>query len=200
MISQSGYHYTEGVIIWRKYMAEKALDLFQAYSQGKLPQDGGYIVSSFFSNTSAYSKYEVVAYNGVKSIYLGEEGLTFQTDGNKLFVLVEPASYAKKYVEPISRSTEDQIPHRFNELEIYTAKNQTKVMVSKQPIITYSSFTILRPTGINFSLVFYNHPDVMETLAFFFSQTLNKEAQVPSIDSKKAAKVVVEGLGKFSIW
>ncbi|MEW5817949.1 MAG: hypothetical protein AB1798_21470, partial [Spirochaetota bacterium] len=100
-------------------MAEKALDLFQAYAQNKLPREGGYIVSSFFSSTSSYSIYEVVAYNGVKSIYLTEDGLTFQTDGNKLFILVEPPTYPKKFVEPVSRAKEEQIPHRFNELEIY---------------------------------------------------------------------------------
>lgn len=181
-------------------MAEKALDLFQAYNEGKLPKEGGYIVSSFFDENSTYSIYEIVAYNGVKSIYQTEEGLTFQTDGNKLFVLVEPSSYPKKYVEPVSRSTGEDIPHRFRELEIYTAKNQTKVMVSKQPIITYSSFTILKPTGINFSLVFYNLSDVLNTIKFFFTQTLNKEAGVPSVDSKKAAQLVIESLQRFSIW
>ena len=84
-------------------MATKALDLFQAYAEDKLPRDGGYIVSSFFDQNSAYSKYEVVAYNGVKNIYLSEEGLTFQTDGNKLFVLVEPTNYPEKHVEPYVR-------------------------------------------------------------------------------------------------
>lgn len=181
-------------------MAEKALDLFQAYNEDKLPREGGYIVSSFFDENSAYSIYEVVAYNGVKSIYQTAEGLTFQTDGNKLFVLVEPSAYPKKYVEPVSRSTGENIPYRFKELEIYTAKNQTKVMVSKEPIITYSSFTILKPSGINFSLVFYNRPEVLDTINFFFSQTLNKEAGLPSVDAKKAAGIVVDGLKKFSIW
>ena len=181
-------------------MAEKTLDLFQAYSSDKLPKDGGYIVSSFFDSKSIYSIYEVVAYNGVKSIYLTEEGLTFQTDGNKLYVLVEPASYPEKYVEPVSRKSWQQIPHRFKELEIHTAKNQTKIMVSKQPIVSYSSFTILRPTGVNFALVFYNLPEVLQTLEFFFAQTLNKEAQVPSSDAKKASKIVIESLKKFSIW
>jgi hypothetical protein len=181
-------------------MAEKVLDLFQAYSQDKLPKEGGYIVSSFFSDSSAYSIYEVVAYSGVKTIYLTEEGLTFQTDGNKLFVLVEPPTYPQKYVEPVSRSSKEQIPHRFNELEIYTAKNQTKIMVSKKPTITYSSFTILKPSGINFSLVFFQRPDTLKNLEFFFSQTLNKEAGVPSIDAKKAAKNVIAGVNKFSIW
>lgn len=108
-------------------MAPKALDLFQAYSQDKLPREGGYIVSSFFEGRTAYSIYEVVAYSGVKSIYLTEEGLTFQTDGNKLFVLVEPATYPQKFVEPFRRDTKHQIPQRFNELEIYTAKTRPRL-------------------------------------------------------------------------
>ena len=181
-------------------MAAKALDLFQAYAEGKLPEDGGYIVSSFFDANSAYAKYEVVAFNGVKNIYLTEEGLTFQTDGCKLFVLSEPANYPEKHVEPYVRKTEFQIAHRFSELEIFTAKNQTKVMVSKDPIITYGSFTILKPTGINFSLVFFNLPDVIKTLEFFFTETLNKEAGVPKLDAKKAAAYVTSGVQKFTIF
>ncbi len=181
-------------------MAVKALDLFQAYAQEKLPNDGGYIVSSFFDQNSTYSRYEVVAYSNVKSIFLAEDGLTFQTDGNKLFVLVEPANYSKKYIEPVNRDSNEQIPHRFSELNIYTAKNQTKIMVSQKPIMTYSSFTILKPTGINFALFFYNLKEVMKTLEFFFSETLHKEASVPSSDAKKAAKYVAEGLAKFIIW
>lgn len=181
-------------------MATKALDLFQAYAEDKLPREGGYIVSSFFDRNSAYSKYEVVAYSGVKNIYLTEEGLTFQTDGNKIFVLVEPTNYPEKHVEPYVRKTGYQIPHRFNELEIFTAKNQTKVMVSKVPMMTYSSFTILKPTGINFSLLIFNTPDVLNTLEYFFTETINKEAGVPMSDAKKAAAYIIEGIQKFSIF
>ena len=180
-------------------MAVKALDLFQAYHEGKLPKEGGYIVSSFFDRHSTYSRYEVVAYGAVKSIYLGGDGLTFQTDGNKLFVLVEPSGYARKYQEPVSRDTNEQIPHRFSELDIYTAKNQSKIMVSKEPIAAYSAFTILKPTGINFSLVFFNLPEVLPTIEFFFAETLHKEAGVPSIDAKKAARTVTAGLKKFVV-
>ncbi|MFP4362868.1 MAG: hypothetical protein ACLFR1_03250 [Spirochaetia bacterium] len=181
-------------------MSAKAIDLFEAYSKNQLPKDGGYIVSSFFDEHSTYSKYEVVAYNGVKSIYLSEDGLTFQTDGNKLFVLVEPPTYPKKHIEPFRRDKSEQIPHRFTELNIYTSKNQTKVMVSKEPIMTYSAFTILRPTGINFSLLFFNREDVLETIEYFFTQTLNKEAGVPRTDSNDAAKLVIDGINNFSIW
>ena len=181
-------------------MAPKALDLFQAYSQDKLPREGGYIVSSFLSETSTYSIYEVVAYSGVKSLYLTEEGLTFQTDGNKLFVLVEPATFPRKYIEPFRRDTIQRIPHRFKELEIYTAKNQTRIMVSKEPIISYSSFTIMKPQGVNFSLVFYNHEDVLDTLEFFFKETFNKETNIPKSDAREAAKLVKAGVQKFGLW
>ncbi len=181
-------------------MAAKALDLFQAYSQGKLPKDGGYIVSSFFDETSAYSIYEVVAYSGVKNIHLSSEGLSFQTDGNKLYILSEPVNYAKKFIEPVSRSRKEQIPHRFSELDIYTTKKQFKIMVSKAPIISYSSFTILKPAGINFSLCFYNLPDILDTLSFFFNQTLTREAGIGKADSKEAAKIIINNVKKFSVW
>ncbi|HOJ98851.1 MAG TPA: hypothetical protein PLW34_04770 [Termitinemataceae bacterium] len=173
-------------------MASKAMDLFEAYAQDKLPKDQGYIVSSFFSNTSTYSKYEVVSYSGVKSIYLTEEGLTFQTNGKKLHILIEPPDYPSKAIEPYVRSSQEQIPLRFSELEQMVAKNQTRIMIAKKPIVTFSSFTILRPTGINFALVFYNLPDLYDTLAIFFEKTYNKEAAVPMADAKKAAQKTVE--------
>ena len=178
----------------------KALDLFQAYNEGKLPQDGGYIVSSFFKNNTPYSIYEVVAYGGVKNITVGGEGMTFQTDGCKLHILVEPAMYSKKYIEPVSRERGSSIPFRFNELNIHNSKNQYKIMVPKEPVITYSSFTILPPTGINFALCFYNKPEIFDTLEFFFVQTLNKEAQVPKKDSEVAAKLIIEGVKKFNVF
>jgi len=181
-------------------MAPKALDLFKAYSESQLPTDGGYIVSSFLDENSSYARYEIVAYSGVKSIVLTAEGLTFQTDGSKLFVLAEPASYAQKHLEPFRRSEKDQIPHRFSELEILTTRNQTKVMVSKAPQMTYGSFTILKPSGINFSFIFYNQPDVLDTIAKFFAATLNKEAGVPKTEAEKASRIVTAGLKKFNVW
>lgn len=81
---------------------------------------------------------------------------------------------------------------RFSELDILTAKNQTRMMVAKQAVDSYSSFTILRPTGINFSLVFYRRPDLFETLGIFFEKTFNKEAAVPMADAKKAAKLLIQ--------
>jgi hypothetical protein len=181
-------------------MAPKALDLFQAYSQGRLPKDGGYIVSSFFQETSSYAKYEVVSYNNVKTIYLIEDGLTFETDGSKLYVLVEPGTYPQKFVEPFRRDSKMQIPHRFSELDIYTAKNQTRVMVSKDPTVSYGAFTILKPTGVNFSLIFYHNDEVLDTINLFFQETLNKETQIPRSDARKAAEIIINNIKKFGVW
>jgi hypothetical protein len=169
-------------------MAVKAMDLFEAYSQDKLPKDQGYIVSSFFSENSAYAIYEIVSYSGVKTIYLTETGLTFQTNGKKMHILAEPASYPNKAVEPYVRTADEQIPLRFNELEAITAKNQTKIFLSKKPIMSFSSFTILKPSGINFSIVFYQLPDIFASLEKFFEQTFNKEVGIPQADARKAAK------------
>ncbi|MDR1420676.1 MAG: hypothetical protein LBI86_09900, partial [Treponema sp.] len=174
----------------------KAKELFEAYAQDELPKDQGYIVSSFFSENSAYSIYEVVSYSGVKAIYLTDTGLTFQTNGKKLHILIEPASYPNKAMEPYVRNNLEQIPKRFNELDIIVAKNESRIMIAKAPIDSFSSFTILRPTGINFALVFYNLPDLYESLNTFFERTFNKEAGIPQVDAKKGAKKIVETIEK----
>jgi hypothetical protein len=181
-------------------MQAKALDLFQAYGQNKLPAEGGYIVSSFFQEQSSYSIYEVVAYSGVKALYLSQDGLTFQTDGNKLYVLAEPVSFTMKHEEPFRRENRFKVPQRFSEMETVTTRNQTKILVSKEPVLSYSSFTILRPRGINFAFIFYNLPDVLESIAVFFEKTLNQEAAVPQKDAQKASRLIVRGLQNFTIW
>jgi hypothetical protein len=181
-------------------MKAKVLDLFKAYADGLLPSEGGYVVSSFLDENTPYSRYEVVAYSGVKSIVLTSEGLVFQTDGNKLFVLAEPPSYPQKHTEPFRRSAKEHIPHRFAELDILATRNQTKVMVSKIPVLTYGSFTVLKPTGNNFAYVLYNLPDVLQSLEKLFAATLNKEAAVPKSEAEKASKLVIEGVKKFTIW
>jgi hypothetical protein len=175
-----------------KTMAVKAMDLFEAYAQDKLPKDQGYIISSFFSNNSTYSIYEIVSYSGVKSIYLTETGLTFQTNGKKLHILIEPASYPNKAMEPYVRSAQEQIPLRFNELEQIIAKNQSRIMIAKKPIDSFSSFTILKPSGVNFALVFYQLPDLFDSLRVFFEKTFNKEAGIPQVDARKGSQRVAE--------
>jgi len=175
-------------------MPVKAMNLFDAYARSQFPNDAGYIVSSYFSNTSAYSRYEIVSYNNVKSIYASSDSLTFNTDGKKLFILVEPPSYAQKSIEPYCRSTNEQIPFRFKELDEIVAKNQTRIYIAKQANVSYGSFTILKPAGMDFSILFYPVPDMVDLIQSFFEKTLSKEADVPGPDAKKAAKKIAENM------
>ncbi len=173
-------------------MSMKAVDLFTAYEKSQLPKDHGFIVSSFFSPNTAYSRYEVIAYSNVKSIYPSQDGLTFHTDGKKLYILVEPQNYSKKSEEPFVRSSSEQIPLRFSELNCITAKNQTRVYYGKKAVLSYGSFTVLKPAGINFTFCFYYLPDMFDSMRMFFEKTFNKEAGVPLSDAKKVAAAVIE--------
>jgi hypothetical protein len=177
-------------------MAPKAMDLFEAYNQDKLPKDQAYIVSSFVNTSNGYTIYEVITYSGVKAIYPDGDGLTFQSSGKKMHMLVEPPSYPHKATEPYLRDRSDQIPLRFSELALHTAKNQTKIYIAKKPIESLSSFTVAKPVGYNISFLFYELPDIYETLDKFFEQTFNKDAGVPMSDSAKAAKIALDVVKK----
>lgn len=181
-------------------MQVKAMDLFEAYSKNQLPQEHGYIVSAFFSEASSYTRYEVISYNNVKAIYPTEEGLTFQSDGKKLFILVEPPNYPHKSEEPFVRKSAEQIPHRFNELEKYECKNQVRVYFGKNAVFSHTNFTILKPTGVNFSFLFFDLPDLPQTLEMFFAKTLANEAAVPTFDAKRVAKLIAEKVKTALSW
>jgi hypothetical protein len=146
------------------------------------------------SEKSAYAIYEVVSYAGVKEIFEAGDSLQFTSGGKKLYILIEPAIYNNKPVEPVSRSRSEgeSIPKRFSELEILTAKNQTKIMVAKEPDELTGSFTILKPTSINFSLVVYELPDIHETMISLFTKTLNQHRKIPQADAKTAALLIAK--------
>jgi hypothetical protein len=169
-------------------MVVKAMDLFEAYAQDKLPKDNAYVVSSFVNINTGYVIYEVVSYSGVKAIYLEANGITFQSQGKKMHILLEPASYPHKGIEPYLRDSGEKIPLRFSELEIITAKNQIKTMLAKKPVDSLSSFTIMKPSGLNISFVFYNAPDIYPTLSLFFEKSFNKDGGIPQADARKAAQ------------
>jgi len=195
IISNCVYHQLRG-----KIMAEKAMDLFEAYKQNKLPKDHAYIVSSFINSNTGYAIYEVISYSGVKAIYPEGTGLTFQSSGKKMHILIEPASYPKKATEPYLREKTEQIPLRFKELDLITCKNQIRIYMAKKPIEALSSFTVAKPVGFNICFLFYDVDGLFQTMTKFFEQSFNKDAAVPQSDAKKAAKetaAVVEKLMDF---
>ena len=173
------------------------MDLFEAYNKEKLPKDQAYIVSSFINGNTGYAIYEVISYSWVKAIYPEASGLTFQSSGKKMHILIEPASYPNKAIEPYLRDKVEQIPLRFKELEVHTSKNQIKVYIAKKPIESLSSFTVAKPTGLNITFLFYELPDIYDTLAKFFEQTFNKDAGVPQADARKVSKDTVSVIQKL---
>ncbi len=179
---------------------QKAIDLFHAYTQNKIPEEGGCIISSFLDPDSSYAKYEIVAYKNATAVYLSSGGLTFRTDGNKLYILVEPPDYARKDEEPFERQKTKQIPHRFSELEILSTRKQKRVMVSKKPVMVYSSFLIAKPENDDFAFLFYNRSDALESVTSFFEETLAKENGLEQAEIKKVVPLIQKGLKKFTVW
>jgi hypothetical protein len=178
-------------------MAVKVMDLFEAYHQNKLPKDKAYVVSSFINDNTGYTIYEVISYSTVKAIYPEGSGITFQSSGRKMHILIEPPSYPNKAIEPYLRDKSDQIPLRFNELSLFTAKNQTRIYIAKKPSDALTSFTVTKPSGFNVSFIFFLTPDIYHTLNKFFEHSYNKDAGIPQADAKKVAKGTVDVIEKL---
>ncbi|MBN2657825.1 MAG: transposase [Spirochaetales bacterium] len=174
-------------------------DLFSAYSDQELPMDGGYIISSFFDQNSNYTRYEVIAYNNVKDIYATDEGIVFKADGKKIYILVEPVSYTHKQIEPCYRDDAHKIPYRFKELDDFRTKRQDRIYIAKEPVETYTAFTVLNETGMNNSYVCYPVEDIADLMEKFFQKALNQNSNVPRADAKTVSVTIRELFKKLQI-
>ena len=181
-------------------MALRAMELYEAYEKNMLPKDEGYVVSAFYLPDSPYSILEVISYSEVKNFFASTDSLTFQSNGKKIYILVEPSSYNHKSQEPYVRPSKYQIPLRFNDLNIYTCKNQYKVMYNKEPQMMMTSFTVLKPTGHNFSLIVFQQDDIQKTLAKLFQSALHNESNVPLNDSKVISEDLAEMIVTKLCW
>lgn len=168
-------------------MALRAMDLYDAYDKNMLPKDEGYVVSGFYMTDSPYTIIEVVSYAEVKNFHASKDSLTFQADGKKIYIMVEPSSYNQKSTEPYLRPSKYQIPMRFNALNIHTCKNQYKIMYNKEPLQVMTSFTILKPMGQNFSFIVFSSDETKHALSVLLERVFNKEAAVPHNDATKVA-------------
>ena len=176
------------------------MELYEAYEKNMLPREEGYVISAFYLPDSPYSILEVISYSEVKNFFASNDSLTFQSNGKKIYILVEPSSYNHKSQEPYVRPSKYQIPLRFNDLNIYTCKNQYKVMYNKEPQMMMTSFTVLKPTGHNFSLIVFQQDDVQQTLAKLFQSALRNESNVPMADSKKIGDDLAEMIVTKLCW
>lgn len=178
----------------------KAMSLLKAYLTEAVPSNGGFIVSSYFDPESIYSIYEITAYGNVKDIFKTPDGLTFKTDGNRAHILVEPPTYTRKHVEPVFREDGKSIPYRFSELTVISGSRQEKIMVSKEPVMLYSSFTIMESAGDNFSFLFYPTEDVYIAIKKFMADVLYNDSRLMKTDALEAATTFLTTIKKFNVW
>ncbi|MFP4153496.1 MAG: transposase [Alkalispirochaeta sp.] len=178
---------------------EALQELFTAYQNGTLPKEHGYIVSVFYHNTSTYTRYELISFNNVKDIYMTDEGLLFQAEGRKIYVLVEPAGYPNGHTEPAYRTDSERIPYRKKELIDFVTKRQDHVYVGREPVVTYTSFTVLKSVGQDVSYVFYPHENIRESILEFFRVSLWKQARVPQLDARKVKDTIGEVFAKIEV-
>jgi hypothetical protein len=175
-------------------MEIKALDLFHAYTQGKLKKEGGYIVACMHQEALASIKYEITGIKMIKSVSLSDEGLTIQADGEKLYIIIEPASYPAKETEPFLRSNAEFVPHRFDEVSSLILSDRTRVLISKEPVLVFGSFYIAKPLDRSFAFIFYHSDSTLSAIESFLEKTLLDESRFSSADATSVVKRIIKGL------
>ena len=180
-------------------MSARALELFSAYRSGRVPPGGGYVVSSCMVDGCAYVRYEIVAYRRARNLGLSREGLTFAADASRIFVLVEPDGYPEREIEPFQRDARHRIPHRFAELATVAVRSHSRIMVSKDPVIVSSHFTVAAPAGIDFAFLFLPRHDAVDTIRKFMTGTLQQECLVPQTGARRAGGLIRSCLARCSV-
>ncbi len=178
----------------------KGMSLVKAYLTNAIPPEGGFIVTGFFRPNSFYSIYEITAYKNVKDIYRNPDGITFKTDGSRTHLLIEPATYTQKYIEPVNREDGLSIPYRFSEMEIISGTKSEKIMVPNEPLSLYSSFTILEKKSDYLAYLFWLSADVYIAMSRFLADTFYNDCNLAKSDAKKSAEQVLSTVKKFTIW
>jgi hypothetical protein len=178
----------------------KAMALLKAYMTETIPPDGAFIVSAMFEPGTAYAIYEITAYRNVKDIFRTPDGVVFKTDGSRTHMLVEPAIYSKKYEEPVNREVGRSIPYRFDDMTIITTKKSEKLMIPKEPMMLYSSFTVVENASDSFSFLFHATQDVYVALKKFIADSLYNDCNITQHEAKKASETLLDTVKKFSVW
>ena len=177
------------------------IGLFQGLQRGDVDfGNGGLVISTRFHNTSNYAIFETVAFDKIKNIvYGGGDTVTFQSDGYRIFMVYEPRTYPRSFQEPYLREPDQAIPLRWNELSIVELPNRNRILISKEPYISYGSFTIEQPVDGNFAFYIFDHGgDSMEQNATtFVDRVLKEDFEVPT---KTRAAVLEKFQGNLHIF
>ena len=161
-------------------MEKKWVELFQGLMNDAIPFDGtGFIMLGQFDKRSDYTKIETIAFRNVKKFSMTDDGVTFYSDGYKIFLLYEPPTYRFRFQEPFLRSDGDNIPLRFNELHNIQLSNHARLYISKEPYMSFGTFNVARPESGNFVYYFYDNGHAEKNLQDFLGQVLRDDLRVP---------------------
>ena len=171
-------------------VSAKALDLFTAYRSDRIPAGGGYILSSFMVDGSAYARYEIIAYRAARTVRLSDDGLSFAADASRVYLLVEPVGYHDSATEPWQRDARHRVPHTFAEMTTVSARHHSRILVSTSPVRASALFTVTKPGGIDFAFLFLPGREALTTIHAFLEQTLRDECLIPAAAARRAAELV----------
>ncbi len=177
-----------------------ATHLFDAFSQGKLPKYGGFIVCVRFAEELSYAVIEIIGYENLQDIYPEGDTLVFKSVGCKLYAIVEPTTYLLKSVEPVNRPSDQMVPYRFSELMRITTKRFQSVLIGLKPVFMPTSFSVFKPAGEDLAVLFYDTAEVYANLQDFMIMILRDRLGVPAPDSRKAAEAIARGAREFRLW
>lgn len=194
---------------------QKAMFLIESYRKGILEElNAGYILTVNVPDINDIQRklnpfrIEMISYNGVKSIQQIDNRLQFMSSGKKIFCLIEPARYPKKYVEPAMRNIEttEQIPFRFKECEMYfTFDNKYRILLPQNPIICYDSFTVEFPPKGDICVIYFIYNDnindiVLPSIKQNVEMIFKKIVGLPGLEAKKIAGKFIENVKIFDTW
>ncbi len=180
-------------------MALKWTELFEGLQKDIIPFDGtGYILAAHFDPYSQYTRIETIAFKNLKKFEPNENGITFYSDGFKIYIMYEPATYQFRFQEPYLRQDGESIPLRFSELEKIELPNHAKVFISREPNMSFGSFNIERPSTGNFVYFFYDdNGSAGPNLNVFLTKVLQDDLRVPRTILTQILSVFNENLKKF---
>lgn len=179
-------------------MEKKWVELFQGIAKSEIPFDGtGFILATHFDTQSNYTRIEIIAFKNVKNFVHSGDGITFYSDGFKIFLLYEPVTYRFRFMEPYLRDAKDSIPLRLKELHVMELPNHDRLFVSRQPYMSYGSFNIEKPDTGNFVYYFFDGPELENNLFHFTGKILIDDLKFPRTQVPQVTALIKENLDNF---
>lgn len=185
--------------IWMGPVEFKALDLYQAYAENKIPQDQGIIFQASFDKNGMWIIFEYIVYSEITSLFLSDEGITFQASALKTVFLMESSDFPEKEIDPVYRIIHKNLPFRISDMDICGEESRSIIRYNKGPVRVYGLFSVEKSAGKDFSFVFTVNTESFFALHRLIKKTLEEECGVPSDTALSVAVKTITILKKTAV-